>query len=206
MANKKRVRNFTVYASFEGVRERVFLSYLSSIFKPQDNFIINERATSGGSPNKILKDALSNCHFDNSFAWFDEDFEFQNPVSDDYKCRLAKCWSVSSEKHQDFMNCPLKDMQSKYNGKLRKPVLIVSQPVCVESLIILSLDGNPPYEVFDPNQRRAQISGLKDHFSNHILQGCDEAEHYKTNLTHELLEERRQNIVELNLLISMITK
>lgn len=108
----------------------------------------------------------------------------------------------------EFLKCLLGDLQSKFNSCMRNPILIVSQPVSSESLILRTLGHKLPYEKYIPEQRKKQIDGLKnklDQLMNEKTSIEQQMAFYRENVAKEALEEKRSTIVELNLLISMIT-
>lgn len=209
--NKKRSRKLTVYGCVEGNRERAFLDFLREIYKPESNNVaLQIVGSSGGAPDKIVTMALRECHREKSFAWFDEDFAPKQPLTEDVRKSLALCWRVEEPEMAEFLECPLGDIQSKFNSCMRKPVLIVSQPVCCDSLILRILGNELPFNKYDPapKQRKKQIDGLKNKL-NHLMNGKTRIEqqtaYYREYLNIKALEEKRATIVELNLLILMMT-
>lgn len=208
MAKKRRTK-LTVFGSVEGDREQEFLSFLMEVYKTlESNINPTLKHSSGGTPDKIVGTALTNTSWDKSFAWFDEDFEPHQPLGKEIRESLAKCWNILNP-DESFFQCPLKDIQITYNSDKRKPVLIVSQPICVESLILKTLGRTIPKGCknvsSDKDERKEQIRQLKDILSG-ILGTENPIDYYRSNLTKETLEQKRQKIPELNLLISMVTK
>jgi hypothetical protein len=98
--------------------------------------------------------------------------------------------------------------QNKYNSSNQKPVIIISQPVCSESLIIQALGETIPEscKIYNPNkiERDKQIKGLKDKLKK-IIGKENKLDYFRTKLTKEILEERKKSIPSLDLLILMIT-
>jgi hypothetical protein len=88
-------------------------------------------------------------------------------------------------------------------------VIVISQPVCSESVIIRVLGHEIPdsCKTYDPNptQRDKQIKGLKDKLGN-IAGKNNKINYYRGKLDKPIIENRRKLIPELNFLISMITK
>lgn len=200
MSKKKKQRNTTIFCSIEGiVAEAELLKHLISNYTDTTKSNFPENPKKGGNPDIIISFALKACHYDRCFAWIDEDVD----ISEDTRKNLAKAWCVEFD--QDFLSCPLKDLQSTYNSaKNRKPVLIVSQPVCVESMVIILLGHELPIEEYDQKERRKQITTMKNSVKG-ILQGKSFSDHCEQCLTKELIEERRKLCPELDLLIKMIT-
>lgn len=213
MGKKKRIKNLTVFGCVEGNREQAFIDFLREIYTPDaNNIAFKPEHSSGGTPDKIVTIAIRECHRDKSFAWFDEDFEpTESPLSKEVRQHLVKCWNVKDEEHANaLLECPVGKLQATYNStNNKKPTLIVSQPVCSESLILRALGQVIPYEQYDPNKRKSQIDGLKDRL-NQLMGGSkgvpEQTAYYRSQLNKELLEKRRRSIPELDLLISMLTK
>lgn len=206
MGKKKRIRKLTVFGCVEGDREHFFLDYLREVYQPEaNNIAFYPEHSSGGTPDRIVNSALHKCDRDKSFAWFDEDFEPAHPLGNETRESLAKSWNISDERKETFLACPLKDLQSAYNINNRKPSLIISQPVCSESLILKILGESLPYEQYEHEKRDSQIKGLKNKLDT-LMAGKADVEFYKEVLSKEKLEKIRENIPELDLLIKMITK
>lgn len=205
---KNRKRKLTVFGSVEGDREQEFLNFLMEIYETTNNNINPTlEHSSGGTPDKIVGTALTNSDRDKCFAWFDEDFEPHQPLGTEAREHLARCWNITNP-DASFFQCPPKDMQKTYNANKRKPILIVSQPICVETIILKILSREIPNrcEVLstEKKERKNQIKRLKDTLSGLI--GTDNPlNYYRRTITREILEEKRRDIEELNLLIEMIT-
>lgn len=212
MAKKKRIKD-TVFGSVEGNREQAFIDFLCAIYLPDKNNInFQAKCTSGGTPDKIVTTALHECSRDKSFAWLDEDFEPDvSPLSQEVREKLAKHWNITdADEIARLIVCPICKLQSSFNSRNeRKPTLIISQPVCSESLILRTLGHTLPYAAYDPNKRNAQIKGLKNKLDQ-LMGGSktvpEQTAYYRSQLNKEQLEERRRTIPELDLLISMLTK
>jgi GT2 family glycosyltransferase len=143
MTKKKRSRKLTVFGSVEGNREEAFIEFLREIYQPQNNNIsfIIENANGGGADSIVLP-ALHKCDRNRSFAWLDEDFEPKHsPLSEAVRQKLIKCWCVPSDKHAEFISCSIGNLQKEFNKENKNPILIVSQPVCSESLILRNYSG-----------------------------------------------------------------
>lgn len=206
MAKKSRTKKTTVYGCIEGKRENVFLTCLTQIYQSKDNGInIQWEGATGGAPDKFISVAMKACDRDKSFAWLDEDFEPKYPLSRDARECLAKCWNIQLEHLNDFYSCPLRDLQKIHNPKNRKPLLIISNPVCVESIILKSLGEVLPFVNYDHTKRTAQIDGLKNKL-NELIGDNLEADFYLSKLSIDLLEQRKILIPELDLLISLCKK
>ena len=207
MGRKKRIKKLSLYGSVEGKREVVFLSFLLELYEPRKNGInFNFECSSGGTPDKIVGMALNEVHRHRCFAWLDEDFEPDTPLGKDFKERLAACWNIGESDKEEFFDTPLKELQQKYNTEnTRRPTLIVSQPVCVESVILKVIGETLPFDSYEYGQRDSQIETLKAQLDS-LINGQEPTEFYKSRITKELLEQKREHIPELDLLISMITK
>ena len=160
----------------------------------------------GGDPNKIVGDTLKQCHKDKAFAWLDEDFEPNSPLSQDLRDKLAVCWCITESDLMAFYACSIKDLQQTYNPQnTKKPTLIVSQPVCADGLILQVLGEIPTHAMYVYAERDKQIREQKSKL-NQLINGQDETEFYKQRLTFEILEQRKNTVPLLKLLISMVTK
>jgi hypothetical protein len=204
---KLRKKKCTVYGIVEDQIE--FIEYLNKIYQPdQKNINFKYENSNGGYPDRILGFAINECHRDRSFAWFDEDFEPHNPLSKEARTKLAQCWKIEEKNLKDFLKCRLSELQNQYNPNNKKPVIIISQPVCSESIIIQVLGEKIPdsCKIYNPNKldRDKQIKGLKDKL-NKIIGKEDKLNYYQKKLSKDILEERRKSIPVLDLLISMIT-
>ena len=203
MAKKTRVRKDTVYGCVEGKREDIFLKFLTHIYQSKSSGIdIRWEGPTGGAPDKVINIAIRACDRVKSFAWLDEDFEPENPLSREARKRLAKCWNIQPKHLDDFYQCPLRDLQKLHNPTNRNPLLIVSNPVCVESIILQSLGKILPLENYDHTKREAQIKKLKNKLDE-LIGESSEQDFYLANLSIDLLEERKNLIPELWLLISL---
>jgi len=209
MGKKKKTKKqkTTVYAVFEGQREGLFLEFLRNIYKPENNNInVTYKNANGGDASTII--SLAQNDRNRSFVWLDEDFQINNPPSKGVRKNLANCWNVKDDKLNNFLDCTLGNLQSTFNRENRsKPTLIVSQPIAVESLILTILGKELPHSQMDTNAKgvKNQCKDLKNKLES-FLDGCDELQYYRDNISKEMLEEKCNTIPELNLLISMITK
>lgn len=201
---KKRQKLFSVFAVIEGEkREANFLLHLKEIYLDAARVKFIEHPIHGGSPDRLLEQALKCLYFayDRIFVWIDEDVD----LSENSREVLFKEWKIDNKFKQEFIKCPLGRLQEKYNINKQNPILIVSQPVSVEAIILKTLGKNMPFscEEFNSKERKKQINDLKSCL-NSVFNGMEEREYYKNNLTKDILEEKRKNIAELDLLISMI--
>jgi hypothetical protein len=205
MGKKKRVKKCTVFGIVEGDRELKFLQVLAEKYQTEENQInLQSENSRGGGPDIITNKAIIESHRDKSFAWFDEDFEPKHPLEEGMRNKLASCWNVVAD--DDFLKCPLKDLQTK-NIRKRKPFIIVSQPVCVEAVILKVLNHPIPENCksYQPTKRTKQIEILKDELKK-VIGDKDEIEFYRKNLDKKSLDKKREDVRELDYLISMITK
>lgn len=202
MVKKKRQRKITKSFSIEGMLEADFFDYVRPLYADEQkiNFYINSKT--GGSGDRILSLAIKDSHvYDYAIAWIDEDLD----LSAESRKSLVRPWNLNSEDSKKILLCPLGEIQSKFNPENRNPVLIVSQPVCVESLILSTLGKKLPYCKYDSNQRAGQIKKLKKDWGD-FLGSQKPLEYFRENLSKPILEERRKELRELDLLIQMIEK
>lgn len=198
MGKKKRSRKTTVFCSVEGHDEALFLEYLKELYSDQGTMNFPDNPIRGGSGDHILSFAIKSCHFDRSFAWIDEDVDLNRESRE----KLAQCWGVDT---QELIATPLNKIQEVFNSRNTNPVLIVSQPICFESLILRILGKNIPYAEYEPDKRKMQIKNLKSALAG-VLGLEPPLEYYRKNLDKEILGVKRKKIPELELLIQMVSK
>ena len=191
----------TVYGILEGEkRERKFLEFLQETYLNQQMISFSPAPIHGGNPNFLILEAIKRVfNYDRVFVWFDEDKE----ISDETRSYLMKHWKIDDADSKNFMQCSLGELQNRFNQENRKPILIVSQPVSVESLIVMTLGKRVKHEKYDSLRREEQLASLKNTLKE-IFGRQDEFEYYQQHLSREILEERRKKIPELNILISML--
>lgn len=117
---------------------------------------------------------------------------------------MARCWNLNEKDSKEILFCPLREIQTCLNQGLKKPVLIVSQPICVESLILRTLGKQPKYLIYEPDNRNQQIQDLKNALDG-VLGREKPLDYYRKNLSKGILDKRRKEIPELDLLIKMIS-
>ena len=192
----------TVHGFLEGKEEASLLDYLIELYTDHSKISITYDPPKGGNPNAIIKKAILqlNQGYDKLFAWIDEDLNLDSQT----RSKLAKCWDPKSE-NADIFTCPLKQFQKKFNSKELNPVLVVSHPICADSLILQILGKeNLPHKKYNHDTREDQIRDTKNALKE-VFRGIDSLEYYRKNLTKKLLEVRRKQIPELDLLIRMIS-
>jgi len=203
LAKKKRAKNKTTYICHEGDREERFLKFLDELFEPKTNKIsFLSQHSSGGNPDRVVGFALKECHRNLSVAWFDEDFDPANSLSQELRDRLMKAWLVPHDARSDFLALPMVQLNEKYNKKHRNPILIVSSPVCVESMILSIMGENCPIETYDPDDRDRQINILKDRVRI-AFNGVEECEYYRDHFTVDHLEQLAETNSALKVLLSL---
>lgn len=204
MGKKKRHKLFSVFAVIEGEKREVnLLLYLKEIYLDKQKVKFMEHPVHGGNPDVLLGHAIRYLHFayDRIFVWIDEDKD----LNQESREALFKNWKIDNSKKNDFLRCPLGDLQKTYNSKKQNPILIVSQPVCVESLILRTLGKTPCHQSLQKNILSKQKRELKNSIDGMFAGEC-EYQYYLQNLSKDKLEEKRTEIKELDLLISMLIK
>ena len=202
----KRKKKITLFGGYEGDREGYFLSALVDIYEPKKSNINHMLENqNGGTPNSFVGKVLKENSRSRSFAWFDEDFDPHDTLRGDVRLSLARVWCIKKKDIEDFNRCLLRHIQEQFNPNKRRPNLIISQPVCVESMILDTLGYDLPFEKYDPTKRDDQITALKDRLRQ-VVNGEDEEEYYKRVLNKAMLEEKRKTNPQLNLLLSMFEK
>lgn len=199
---KKKPRNTTVYCATEGMDEVYFLNHLKGIYSDLNSMKFPDNPTKGGNPDKIVNDVICNVNkYDRAFAWFDEDKDFSNNETIN---KLAKCWNLGEEYIKKMRSESLNSLQKKFNPKDKRPILIISQPVCFEGFILRVLGKRLPHQQFNSNDREKQVADFKNSMPSCLRD--NPFEYYKQNLIKDALEEKRNNIYELDLLIKMVSK
>jgi hypothetical protein len=205
MGKKKRLRKKSVYCCYEGNREKAFLVFLEELYgNPNISFLAVH--AQGGRPDKILSNTLKECHRDKSFAWFDEDFEPEYTLSAEIRTRLIEMWKVPNIEKDAFKNCHLASLHENFNKAHSNPILIVSQPVCVESILLQVLNEPIPYAQYFPDKRKQQIADLKSKLNTKMGSATtvdEQIAFYKRELTRSQIEEKRKVIPLLDMLVSM---
>tara|TARA_R110000868_G_scaffold153722_3_gene379390 strand:+ start:252 stop:878 length:627 start_codon:yes stop_codon:yes gene_type:complete len=201
---KKRIKLLSIYATIEGaIREKNLLNHLKNHYHDESKVKLNISPIHGGTPDRLLDDAFKRLHhgYDRIFVWLDEDIDISGPSRN----RLFSEWRVPEEHQEAFMDCPLGQLQSTYNNtSMRKPVLVASNPVCVESLILRALGKTPCHSSLDLAKVAQQRQDLKNSLDG-VFGRADELEYYDAHLDKTKLEAARKEIPELDLLISLIT-
>lgn len=208
MGNKKKKAKLpSVLAIIEGQREARLLEALKEKYLDLKNVKFNQSPKYGGTPDRLLDSAINSlpglkAKDKRVFVWIDEDKD----ITQEGRSKLFKVWKIDDKQKEDFLQCPLAQLQQRYNEpQQQNPILIVSQPICVESFILRILDKTPCQLSLDAEVRKKQIKELKNLLDG-VIGKNDEYEFYRQNLTKETLEKNRKEIPELDLLISMFRK
>ena len=128
MRKKKKDSICVVY---EGYREGYILEYLAENSKVK----LNPKFCSGGSANSIVITAIQHsAHGGAVYAFFDEDFELDPNVqiADETFKTLARLWGLNTA---NLKKWPYRQLQNQ-NVHKRNPILVVSNPVSIEGLIL----------------------------------------------------------------------
>lgn len=201
---KKRKTKLTIFTTIEGEsRESKLLKVLEEIYCDRQLIKLTVDPVHGGNPDALLESIMRRLHngYDRMFLWIDED----KNLSQESRESLFKPWRITEDCSDDFYSCPLGKLQQHHNTANRHPVLIVSQPICVESLILRALGKIPCHQQLDVTIVKKQNRELKNSLDG-VFGKKDEYEYLRQHLTLENLEKVRKSIPELNLLISMLTK
>ena len=149
----------------------------------------------GGTSNAILDRALKAPGYDKIYAWFDED----DKLDTSRKCELGERWRVDID--SDVQDKELQDL----NTENRKPIVIVSNPLSIEGLLIRLLEHKIPNfkePIFDENNLEENKKMIKS-AAKGIFDKKDEADFYKENLSKEYIIKKAKDIGELRLLLSI---
>lgn len=194
----------TVHGFLEGKEEVYLLDYLIELYTDRSKIMITYDPPKGGNPNAIIKKAITqlNQGYDRIFVWIDEDKD----VDSETRQELGRRWKRDNIKNNNIIECSLKQLQEKFNDKELNPVLVVSHPICVDALILLILgkETSLHHKEYSPSIRTEQIQDTKNALMS-VFGQMDPLEYYKQNLTKKLLQERRKQIPQLDLLIRIIS-
>ena len=194
---KKRLRKVSVFGAVEGDSEAIFLDYIKSLYFDKAKMNMpDDPNCGGGNPDKILSKAIHKIDRNRSFLWIDEDKD----LSHESRNTLTVPWNLPDNKK--IISVSLCNMQSELNPTNRNPVLIVSQPVCFEGFICKILDIDCKHKEYDPSTRSKQITDLKS--AAKLGKAEDQLKLYKKVLSKSIIEKKRKEIPELDLLIKMI--
>ena len=194
MGKKKRKIKKSRYLSLEGYDEKILYEFLYDLYNPEKNNIkIQKSNIDGGNQLHILNRAIKECNNgrDMCIAWFDDDFKIKNKEQHkDFIKALSNAWNCEIKKDIEY-----KDLQKTYNENCnKKPILIVSNPCSIEGLILRIFDKKIPEKPTTEKLKNA-VDGL--------FGKLKDAEYYKKYLTKELLEKKRKEIYELDLLLKI---
>jgi len=195
MAKRKRNKKQSVFIALEGKRERTFLYFLQSVFESEKRINLNIHPDLGGTSNAILDRALKAPGYDKIYAWFDEDDKLDN----DRKCELEKRWRVEINPDTDDKNL------QNLNTENRKPIVIVSNPLSIEGLLIRLFERKIPNfkePVFNEENLKENKKMIKSAVKG-IFDKKDEADFYKENLSREYILNKAEDIEELRLLLTI---
>lgn len=195
MAKKKRKKEQIIFVVLEGNREKEFILYLSEVFDPNHNIKIKYHPDFGGCSDAILDRALRSCFYDRVYVWFDED----SKLSKDRINALKKCWNIKIPER-----CNDRDLQA-LNHKMRNPILIVSNPISIEGIIIKLFDKNIPNfaePLLSTNNLEYNKRIIKNSVEG-IMQNCCDIEYYRNNLSKNQILEKASEIKELEILLSI---
>lgn len=192
---KKKERQKTTFIAIEGEREEIFLSFIKEVFDKQNKIKIKQHPDLGGTSNAILDRAIKNCFYPKVYAWFDED----NLLTKDRKEILAKYWNVNipnNIKDRDLQQCNIKN---------KNPILIVSNPLSVEGIIIQLFEKKFP-KFKEPLLSENNIEHNKRIIKNSvdgIFNSDLTLDYYRKHLTKEYILEKSKQIKELKTIISI---
>jgi len=197
----KKTRNSkrTIFAVIEGYKtERILLSKLITLYMNPSKTNIQINPTHGGTPSSLVDIAINNLNYgyDKVFVWIDEDKGLKERALN----KLAKCWKVNDASllHK-FL---LKDLQKTFNHEKKNPILVVSQPICVESIYLTILGKNNNIQ-YQQTKRASQIKTLKDQLS--MITGKDVKKFVEENIKREMIEIAREKVPELDLIIKILS-
>ena len=200
MGKTRRQRKITIYCRVEGDREDLILQHLIDLYSdPSKVSIPDNRNARGGNPDEIIAVTLRNAHFNKTFVWIDEDVD----ISPETREGLGRAWRLDGEGMDLIAKCPLNQIQTTFNQRLLNPIIIVSTPISVESLVLQMLGRNIPHSALNLASRDQQIRDLKNAVKS-ALGGQDEIEHYRQHLTKMHIDNIRVKIPLIDQIIKII--
>lgn len=141
--NKKRIARTTIFIACEGCREHSFLSCIKELFKEElDKKLVtleidSKRNKFGGDPKVTINRALKKCEeYEKVIALIDEDKELTDKETIEDLC---KAWCVNKPKKAVCLQ-ELKNL----NKKSKNPIIVLSQPLSIESVVIKTLGKKMP--------------------------------------------------------------
>lgn len=174
----------------EGEREKAFLKFIVDLYKPTHK--INIDNPKGGSSDVILDKAMRQIKkYEEIYAWFDEDIPLSNKIKEEL---LHNFWHIVDKK----VNLPDKDLQNSCNSNFCNPVIIVSEPHCIDCVIM---------KLVNPSTLTHSTDSCKTQFHDVILKNKKrfdrerEIKYYKKSITKDMLEKSNQSTISLLLKI-----
>ena len=200
MGKTRRQRKITIFCRVEGDREDLILQHLIDLYSdPSKVSIPDNRNARGGNPDEIIAVTLRNAHFNKTFVWIDEDVD----ISPEAREGLGRAWRLDGKGMDLIAKCPLNQIQTTFNQRLLNPIIIVSTPISVESLVLQMLGRNIPHSALNLSSRDQQIRDLKNAVKS-ALGGQDEMEHYRKHLTKKHIDSIRVKIPPIDQIIKII--
>lgn len=132
---KNRVARKTFYIACEGKRDRALIRFLLECIFQTDLtnnhiYVEFEEDSLGGNSGKVIDLALKKYNFDKRIAFADNDVKIElNRQKELYK-ELGKCWG------KDIPLTVTWDELIKYHKCTDNPVVIISTPLNVESIVL----------------------------------------------------------------------
>ena len=190
---KNRERKINIFIAREGDREEYFINYLQELFDPEGKITLHFPLEKGGNSNVILDRALKSF-YTKVYALFDEDGE----LDEEHRHILEERWCTNFPS-----KLPDRELQS-YNTNMRNPIVIISNPLSIEGLLIRLFDYNIPSlievnskENFEENKKRMK-SSVKGFMGTN-----SDIDYYRLHLTKEKVLKKAKDIEELRLLLTI---
>lgn len=203
--SKRRKAYKTIFIACEGCREHEFLTYIKDLFyeELQERNIrieIDDKKNNafGGTPEKRLSTALKNeSKYNIVIAWLDDDVQIEDAR---IHRRLEQSWCVGRISD----NISLDELK-KLNINNRNPIIILAQPLSIESVIIRILGKDIP-NLDESLSAKSKVNKLKNSLSGIFgFKDVDkEYQYYLENLSKEDLISRARNIECLKKLFEIL--
>ena len=217
MGKKSRVRKKTIYIGMEGYREVYFLEHIKKIYFSREvlcNTNIEWDEIKGSTPVKMLLTLFQKSSIkQRSYLIIDNDTVLNSGSSrndlDDLKNMIKKCWQLDSG--QDISDDIKISELALLNTKNRMPLIIVSEPINMDGLIIrvfgkelpkLSVSQNTDTDKIKLKSKCDSILGINK-TEDKLLKRRLTLEFYNKHLTKQMLDSQAQRYPCLQQMINI---
>lgn len=212
----KRLRKKTMYIGLEGYREVFFVEHIMNLYFSEDdksNSFIDKDNLDGGTPISMLKKVIEqSIKKKKAFLIIDNDTSIdkmanKDEIKDVIK-KIKNCWGLHDVDIP--LNVTLKELAS-YNIHRKKPIIIASEPINMDGLIIKVFNKDLPTlsSTGDSEQDKQRLKNMCDNILR-IRRNSDKEEKerqtldfYENYLSKRILEQKRTELPSLNEIIEI---